>query len=77
MAHDSEAVVFHRVGDTARLQPFVYLTLRNRVVFQHSGDLKEGGMATAKYICDLRHGTSLAVSQPFTGHFRSVTHAVE
>src|SRR5260370_37995334 len=76
MAHDSQAIVFHRVSDAARFDPCRDLIPRKRVVVEHAGDLQKRDMATTKYTCDFRHRTSLAISQPFAGHFGSVAHLI-
>src|SRR2546429_6630837 len=68
MAHHSEAVVFHRVGNSARIYPTGNLIPRQWVVLEHTGDLEKRDPAATKYIRDFRHGTSLAISQPFAGH---------
>ena len=77
VTHHSEAVVFHRVGDSACIYPRGNLIPREWVVLKDSGDLEKRDAATTKYIGDFRHGTSLTIGQPFAGHSGSVTHSIE
>jgi hypothetical protein len=77
VTHHSEAVVFHRVGDSACIYPRGNLIPSEWVVLKDSGDLEKRDAATTKYIGDFRHGTSLTIGQPFAGHSGSVTHAIE
>src|SRR3977135_3864029 len=65
MAHHSEAVMFHRMGDLASMYPRVNLIPREWVVLDDSGDWEKRDAAATKYIRDFRHGTSLAIGQPF------------
>src|SRR5438094_3790513 len=57
----------------ARIYPSGNLIPRQWVVLEHTGDLEKRDPAATKYIRDFRHGTSLAISQPFAGHSGAVT----
>ncbi len=69
--------MLHDVGDPRGFHPLRDFVPGNRIVFQHAGYLKKWDAAAVEYVGDLRHRTRLAVSQPFAGHFRPITQAVE
>src|SRR5213596_397764 len=77
MTHQSEAVMFHCLSNSARFGPRGDLIPRQWVVVEHTSDLEKRDPAATKYIGDFRRGTSLAISQPFAGHSGSVTHLIE
>ena len=77
MAHQTEAIVKHRVGDARGLDPRGRFVPANGVVMEHSGDLMKINFCAAENVRDFRDGTRGAVRQPVAGHRRAVAHRVE
>src|ERR1039458_6849850 len=77
MAHQTEAIVEHRVCDARGLNPRAHFIPANGIVVQHSGDLMEINARAAENIGDFRNRTCGAMCQPVTGHRGAVAHCVK
>src|SRR6266566_2935985 len=63
--------------EAGRVDPCGDLIPRQWVVVEHTSHLKKRNLATTKYVRDFRHWTSLAIGQPFAGHFGSVAYLIK
>src|SRR5438552_12607392 len=75
MTHQSEAVMFHCLSNSARFGPRGDLIPRQWVVVEHTSDLEKRDPAATKYIGDFRRGTSLR-SEEHTSELQSPDHLV-